>query len=201
MAVSEREKMLAGALYDPSDQELSALRRAAHRLCKEFNDTPEEEANKREEILDSLLPARGEGTELMAPVFLDYGIFTEFGTCCYANFNLTILDCCPVKIGNNVFFGPNCSLVTPLHPLLPKERNMKRREDGSFWNLEYAKPIVIGDDCWLGTGVTVCGGVTIGAGTVIGAGSVVTRDIPAGVFAAGVPCRVVRALTEADEMA
>lgn len=109
-----------------------------------------------------------------------------------------VLDTCPVTIGNDVFFGPNCSLLTPMHSYLPEERNLRRRADGSLYDLEYGKPITIGDNCWLAGNVTVCGGVTIGAGCVIGAGSVVTRDIPPHSLAAGNPCRVIRTITEAD---
>ena len=137
---------------------------------------------------------------MQGPVQFDYGIYTTIGANSYANFNFTVLDCCPVTIGKNVFFGPNCSLMTPMHPFLPSERNMRRKADGELYDLEYAKPIVIGDDCWIAANVVVCGGVTIGRGCVIGAGSVVTRDIPAGSLAAGNPCRVIRPITEADSV-
>lgn len=199
--MTEQEKMLSGKLYDPSDQELSAMRLRAHRLSKDFNDTYEDETEKRTAILQHLVPHMGEGTALNTPLFFDYGVFTTFGTYCYANVNLTVLDCCPVVIGNNVFFGPNCSLMTPVHPFLPRERNIRFHADGEPYDLEYARPITIEDDCWIASNVTVCGGVTIGRGTVIGAGSVVTRDIPAGTFAAGNPCRVVRKITAQDSVA
>ncbi len=104
------------------------------------------------------------------------------------------------KKPDDVFMGPNVTLATPMHPLLPEERNVRRRPDGGFYNLEYAKPITIEDNCWLASNVTVCGGVTIGEGCVIGAGSVVTRSIPAHSLAAGNPCRVIRTLTEEDRM-
>lgn len=198
--MTEQEKMLSGKLYDPSDKTLSALRTAAHKLSKDYNDTYEDETDKRTVILEKLVPHAGKGLYLQGPVQFDYGIFTTFGDSCYANFNFTVLDCCPVTIGSNVFFGPNCSLMTPIHPLLPAERNMRFHADGSAYDLEYAAPITIGDDCWIAAGVTVCGGVTIGKGCVIGAGSVVTRDIPDGVFAAGNPCRVIRPITEADSV-
>jgi maltose O-acetyltransferase len=99
-----------------------------------------------------------------------------------------------------VFIGPNCSLVTPVHPLLCEERKSRTKEDGTHYDLEYTKPITLCDGVWLATNVVVCGGVTIGKNSVIGAGSVVTRDIPEGVFACGNPCRVVRKLTEQDSV-
>ena len=135
-----------------------------------------------------------------APVYFDYGCNTYFGKFSGTNFNFTCLDVCPVHIGDNVMIGPNVTLATPMHPLLPEERNVRQREDGSYYNLEYAKPITIENDCWLASNVVVCGGVTIGEGSVIGAGSVVTRSIPPHSLAAGNPCRVIRQLTEADRM-
>ncbi|MCI9504592.1 MAG: sugar O-acetyltransferase [Clostridia bacterium] len=196
--MTETEKMLAGKIYDPSDKELAEIRTRAHVLSKRYNDTEETESEKRTEILDELLPKRGENNFLQGPVYFDYGKFTRTGKNFYANFNLTVLDCCPVTIGNDVMMGPNCSIVTPVHPLRYQDRNMRLKEDGSAFDYEYAKPITIGNNCWLATNVTVCGGVTIGDGCVIGAGSVVTRDIPANSFAAGNPCRVIRAITEQD---
>lgn len=198
--MTETEKMLAGKMYDPSDPELARLRGAAHRLSKEYNDTVEDEEEKRADILRQLLPNMGEGAYLQGPIQFDYGVYTSIGVNSYANFNFTVLDCCPVTIGDNVFFGPNCSIMTPMHPFLPSERNMRRRENGQLYDLEYARPITIEDDCWIAANVVVCGGVTIGRGSVIGAGSVVTRDIPAGSLAAGNPCRVIRPITEADSV-
>ena len=105
-----------------------------------------------------------------------------------------------MTIGENVFFGPNVSLLTPVHPLRYQDRNTYRKEDGTVTDKEYAKPITIGSNCWIAGNVTVCGGVTIGEGSVIGAGSVVTRDIPANVIAAGSPCKVIREITEEDSL-
>ncbi len=196
----EKEKMLSGQLYDPSDEELSALRIKARKLARRYNSTDEDNWKTLNEILKELVPNRGEGTFFQAPVYFDYGCFTTFGKNCGANFNFTVLDCAPIKIGDNVLFGPNCTLAAPMHPLCPKERNVRTRENGELYNLEYAKPITIGSDCWLASNVTVCGGVTIGEGCVIGAGSVVTRDIPPYSLAAGNPCRVIRQITEEDLM-
>ena len=198
--MTETEKMLAGKIYDASDSYLADRRIVAHRLSKQYNDTFEDEAEKRTAILKELIPNLGEDTYLQGPIQFDYGLYTTFGTRCYANFNFVVLDTCPITIGNNVFFGPNCTLATPLHPYLPEERNLREKEDGTLYTLEYGAPIHIGDDCWLAANVTVCGGVTIGAGCIIGAGSVVTRDIPAGSLAAGNPCRVIRPITEQDSI-
>lgn len=198
--MTQKERMLAGKLYDPLDPELAALRTRAHKLSKAYNDTTEDQVDLRREIMEQLVPALGEGSYIQGPVQFDYGVFTTFGKRCYANFNLTVLDVCPVTIGDDVFIGPNCTLVPPLHPLLAAERRIQPMEDGHISDVEYGAPIVIGDGCWLASNVTVCGGVTIGAGCVIGAGSVVTRDIPAGSLAAGVPCRVIRPITEADSV-
>ena len=197
--MTEREKMLSGALYLPEDPELKALRGKAHRLNTEYNNTLETDQERREEILSELVPNRGKDVYLQGPVQFDYGVFTSFGDGSYANFNLTVLDCAPVKIGSCVYMGPNVSLYTAMHPMHPEDRKFFPFAHG-MTDQESARPITIGDDCWLGGNVTVCGGVTIGRGCVIGAGSVVTRDIPDNVFAAGVPCRVIRPITEADRL-
>ena len=196
--MTEKEKMLKGMIYNPADAELQHMRTCAHNLCNAYNKL-DEGARRRQVILSKLLP-HGNGVYLQGPIYFDYGHFTTFGKNCYANFNLTILDCCPVTIGDNVFIGTGVSIVTPVHPLLPTERNMYVDDTGVLTDREYAKPIVIGSNCWIASNVTVCGGVTIGEGCVIGAGSVVTRDIPAGSFAAGNPCRVVRKISEEDSI-
>ena len=192
--------MSAGKLYDTSEKELAKMRTKAHKLSKDYNDTYEDETEKRATILKELCPNLGKGTYLQGPVQFDYGTNFKTGENCYANFNLTVLDCAPVTLGDDVFIGPNCQLVPPVHPLLTKERKIRFKEDGTAYDIEYAKPIVIGDGVWLASGVTVCGGVTIGKNSVIGAGSVVTRDIPEGVFAGGNPCRVIRKITDADSV-
>lgn len=164
--MTEKEKMLAGQIYDPSDEELLKLRQNAHILSKKYNDCFETDA-QRTDLLHELIPHMGENVYLQGPVQFDYGCFTEIGKNTYANFNFTCLDCAPVKIGNDVFIGPNVSLLTPVHPFRFQDRNMYRRADGVYADREYAKPITIGDNCWLAGNVTVCGGVTIGSGTVI----------------------------------
>ena len=179
--MSEKEKMLAGKIYDPTDEELTILRTKAHRLSQHYN-TLFEDDDLRNTIIDELIPSKGEGLYLQGPIYFDYGIFTSFGKNCYANFNFTVLDVCPVNIGSNVFFGPNCSLMTPMHPLRWQERNIKFKDDKTAYDDEYAKPINIGEGC------------------VIGAGSVVTKDIPANSLAAGNPCKVIREINEKDSI-
>ena len=195
-----KEKMLAGVLYDPTDDELAALRERAHRLSHAYSNTLETDEDERDQIIRELIPDIGENAYFQGPVQFDYGCFTRVGENTYVNFNFTCLDCAPVSIGANVFFGPNISLLTPVHPLRWQERNLYTKPDGTMTNREYARPITIGDNTWLGGSVTVCGGVTIGEGSVIGAGSVVVKDIPPNAFAAGNPCRVIREITEEDSM-
>lgn len=198
--MTEREKMLTGQLYDPTDEELVALRMKVRRLCERYNSSSCEEQKLRSELLREILGKCGEDAYMEPDIRFDYGCNTFTGKNFFANFNCVILDVAPVHIGDDVMFGPNVTIATPLHPLLARERKIRAREDGSKFDLEYAKPIVIEDGAWLASGVTVTGGVTIGAGAVIGAGSVVTRDIPPGVVAAGVPCKVLRPLSEEDAM-
>lgn len=198
--MTEKEKMLAGKLYDPNDEELLALRRKAHALSKRYNDTLEEETELRETLLNELLPDRGEGTYLQGPVFFDYGVFTKVGKNFYANFNFTVLDVCQITIGDNVFVGPNVSLLTPKHPLRWQERNIYKSEKGYLTDKEYGAPIEIGDNCWIAGNVSILAGAKIGKGCVIGAGSVVVKDIPDNSFAAGNPCRVIRTITEKDSV-
>ena len=189
--MTEYEKMLKGMIYDCNVNELKEMRQRAYTLCHEFNSLKKYD-ERRKEILKILWPD-AEGLYLNGPIFFDYGVNTHFGKNCYANFNLTVLDTCEVNIGNNVMFGPNVSIYTPLHPLIASERAIYfDKEKGYSVDKEYGKPITIEDNCWIASNVTICGGVTIGRGSVIGAGSVVTRDIPANSFAAGNPCRVIR---------
>ena len=192
--------MLAGKVYDASGYGLPEMRARAHRLCAEYNSTLETEVKKRAKIVRALLPNASDGAYLQGPFFCDYGDNIRIGKNFYANFNLTILDCCPVEIGDDVFIGPNVSLLTPVHPLRWQQRNARVKPDGTVYDLEYAKPIKIGNNCWLAGNVTVIGGVTIGEGCVIGAGSVVTRDIPPNSLAVGNPCKVIRKITEKDDI-
>ena len=190
--MTEREKMTAGLLYNPADDELYMLRTKAHRLCTDYNKLYDTDEVERNAILRELLPDFDEDEiYFQGPIFFDYGMNIHIGKNFYANFNCTILDICPVTIGDNVMLGTGVSLLTATHPLRWQERNLRQTPEGLV-QLEAGKPITIGSNCWLASNVTVVGGVTIGEGCVIGAGSVVTKDIPANVFAAGNPCRVIK---------
>ncbi|MGM9509374.1 sugar O-acetyltransferase [Larkinella sp. GY13] len=186
--MSEREKMLAGEWYWANDPELLAMRARARELFMQYNQTLNSEQPLREEILGILLGSFGKNPDIQPPFYCDYGAYIHLGDTVFINYNCTILDYCPVTIGNNVLIGPNVSLYAASHPLLASHRIQK----GS----DIAKPITIGHNVWLAGNVVVCPGVTIGDNTTIGAGSIVTRDIPANVFAAGNPCRVIREVTE-----
>lgn len=194
------KNMLDGKAYRPDSPELSRLSSEAHRLSQEYNGIPDTDSKSRNAILDELFPGHGKDLYLQGPIQVDYGCFTEFGDNVYANFNLTILDTCPIKIGNNVMIGPNTTLATPLHPLLASQRNPRLQDDGKIADYEYGAPITIEDNCWLASNVTVCPGVTIGHDSVIGAGCVVTKNIPPNSLVLGVPGKVVKTLSEADRI-
>lgn len=198
--MKEEERIFAGILFCPGDEALRAMKLRSHNLSSLYSRTLEDETERREELLTQILGAKGKGVFIQGPVFFHYGTHTRIGDDFFGNYNLTIQDDAPVTIGNFVNFGPNVSIVTPIHPLIAAERRQMLDADGAPKHFCYAKPVTIGNDVWLGANVTVCGGVTIGDGCVIGAGSVVTKDIPANTFAAGVPCRVIREITEADSM-
>ena len=188
-------KMLNGELYDPNDKELVALRKKCHDLCREYNSLSEDNP-RRNKILEEISIKLGKNTYLQGPIYFDYGCFISFGENSYANFNLTILDTCPVTIGNNVFIGTGVSILTALHSMKYQERNQYMSEKGYMTDKEYGKPVTIEDNCWIASNVTICPGVKIGKGTVIGAGSVVTRSIPSNSFAVGNPCKVIKEIKQ-----
>ena len=183
---SEREKMLAGALYDPHDPELAGGRIRARDLCQALNATRETDTEGRRRILRELFGRGGDTVWMQPPFWCDYGSNIELGERVFFNFNCVVLDVCRVTIGDYTLFGPAVQIYTPMHPM---NAELRRRE-------EYGKPIEIGSDVWVGGGALILPGVRIGSRAVIGAGSVVTRDVPEGVFAAGNPCRVIRQIVE-----
>jgi maltose O-acetyltransferase len=180
---TEKEKMLAGELYDPLDAQLTQDRLKARFLISALNNSSEDQAEERGRILKELIPNAGAALWLQPPFYCDYGYNIKVRDKVFFNFNCVVLDVTTVTIGSRTMFGPNVQIYTATHPI-----NYKERASG----LEFAKPIVIGEDVWIGGSVVICPGVTIGDRSVIGAGSVVTKDIPADVFAAGNPCRVIR---------
>ncbi|MEG2314731.1 MAG: sugar O-acetyltransferase [Clostridia bacterium] len=196
----EEEKIFAGVLFAPGNPELRAIKLKTHNLCTQYNQTFEDETEKRAAIISQIFQAVGEGSFLQGPLYIHYGQHTQIGRHFFGNFNLTIQDDARVTIGDDCNFGPNVTIVTPVHPMLPDERRALIDTAGNTLHMCYAKPVTIGRDCWLGANVVVCPGVTIGAGCVIGAGSVVVRDIPPLTFAAGNPCKVIREITEADRI-
>ena len=198
--MKEEEKINAGILFSPADPELKAMKLKAHRLNQDYNRLYEDETAAREQILRELVGKLGAGVFIQGPVTFHYGCHTEIGDGCFINFNFTVQDDAKVTVGERCNFGPNVTIVTPMHPMIAAERRAVLGPDGKPARLCWAKPVHIGNDCWFGANVVVCPGVSVGDGCVIGAGSVVTRDIPANSFAAGNPCRVIREITEADSM-
>lgn len=198
--MTEEERIFSGRLFAPRSPELADKKLRAHRLSRDYNALDEEDAQARRDLLCRLLGGIGEGSSLMGPVHFHYGCHTEIGAGCFINCNFTVQDDARVKIGDYCNFGPNVTIVTPLHPLRADERRSFRCDDGAERFLCWARPVTIGSDCWFGANVVVCPGVTVGDGCVIGAGSVVTRDIPPNSLAAGVPARVIRPITEQDSI-
>ena len=183
---TELEKMLAGELYDPLDPALILARDRARNLCQDLNATRENDQQTRRRILKELFGKGGETVWMEPPFFCDYGTNILLGERVFFNFNCIVLDVCRVEIGSFTFFGPAVQIYTATHPM---NAELRRKQ-------EFAKPIEIGADVWVGGGAIICPGVKIGSRSVIGAGSVVTREIPDGVFAAGNPCRVIREIRE-----
>lgn len=193
MTIEERiNEMMSGELYQATAAvELLELLDRCHEACERYNSLPPSAHAEREAQMRRLLGRTGKRFKILSPFRCDYGFNIEVGEDFFANFNMVILDEARVTFGDRVFVAPNCSFYTAGHPL-----DVERRRQG----LEYSWPITVGDDVWIGGNVTVLPGVTIGSGTVIGAGSVVTHNIPAGVLAAGNPCRVIRRLEPEEKL-
>jgi maltose O-acetyltransferase len=183
--VTEKDKMLSGEMYDATDPQLTAERRRARDLCKALNESHDSEQELRERIIRELFGTAGDAIWIEPPFYCDYGSNITLGSKVYFNFNCVILDPAPVIIGSNVLFGPGVQVYTAAHPMNASDRRTWR---------EFAQPVKIGSDVWVGGGAILCPGVRIGSQSVIGAGSVVTDDIPEDVFAAGNPCRLIRRL-------
>ena len=186
--MNQKERMIAGLPYKSSPELRDALLKGRD-FCFKYNNISPLEREERMNMIKGFFAKTGEKLSIQSPFYCDYGFNISIGEYFFSNYNLVILDIAPVKIGDNVMFGPNVSLYTAGHPIHPVSRNS---------GYEYGLPITIGDNVWLGGNVAVTPGVTIGENTVIGAGSVVVKDIPANVVAAGNPCRVVREIKEEE---
>ena len=186
---SEKEKMISGKPYKAFGDELLAERQYAKEMIFDFNSLRPNQIDERNEILKRLLGKTKDKYFIEPPFRCDFGYNIEIGENFYSNYNLIILDCAPVKIGDNVLIGPNVSIYTAGHPLHYEIRNQE---------YEYAFPIIIGDNVWIGGNVVINPGVSIGENSVIGSGSVVTKDIPNNVIAIGNPCKVLRVITDDD---
>lgn len=188
--MTQKERMLAGLLYDPSDKELKDARRQAKHLTYLYNTCDPTDYERRAALMKELIGEQAEHVWIEAPFYCDYGKNIEFGEEFYSNVNCVILDVAKVRIGDYVMFGPNVGVYTAGHPIHPENRC-------SGW--EYGREITIGNRVWVGAGTQINPGVTIGNDVVIGSGSVVTKDIPDGVIAAGSPAKVIRSITEEDK--
>jgi len=180
---NEKEKMLLGELYNPNDSELITERHNARLIFRKINNLSENEQKERKKLFNELLGKIGKGFYIEPPFYCDYGYNIKLGNQVFMNFNCCILDVREVNIGNRVMIGPNVQIYTATHPIEAKAR--------ATW-LEFAKPITIGNDVWIGGAAIICPGVTIGNGAVIGAGSVITKNIPDHVFAAGNPAKIIK---------
>ena len=190
MTENFEEMLFSGKLYQPDSPDLLKVQSKAARLMYTYNATRADEGEKRAELLQQMLAECGEGCYIEAPFYANWGgRHVHFGDHIYVNFHLTMVDDGEIFVGSHTMFGPNVTLATAAHPILPE-----LRENGYQYNL----PIHIGKNCWLGANVAVLPGVTIGDNSVIGAGSVVTKDIPANVVAFGTPCHVVREIGAHD---
>lgn len=183
--MTEREKMLDGQVYDACNKELLSLLNECKEKLQQYNNLSPANREERKNMLFAILGQCDDEVFINQPFYCDYGKNIRVGKRFFANFHFTVLDEAYVTIGDDAFIGPNVSIYTACHSTDPKERNTRR---------EWAKPVTIGNNCWIGGSVTILPGVTIGDNCTIGAGSVVVQDIPAGSIAVGNPCRVVKTI-------
>ena len=189
--MTEKEKMLAGMLYEPGDSEILAEQQTYKDKLWEFNHLHPSQTERKEQLMHEMFAECGSNNYSEAPLNANWGGHNvHLGSGIYANYNLTLVDDGQIYIGDGAKFGPNVTLATPGHPILPELRKAPL--------LQYNKDIHIGANVWIGAGAVICPGVSVGEGSVIGAGSVVTRDIPANVVAYGNPCRVIRKISRID---
>lgn len=188
--MTEKEKMIAGQLYQAGGPELSKERTEARKIVKTFNESSPEDTNIRIELLQKLVGSSGKNFWIEPPFYCDYGYNIHVGDDVFFNFNCVILDVTPVHLGDRVFVAPNVQFYAATHPINAKQR-------GEMW--EFGKPITIGNDVWIGGSSVICPGVSIGDRTIVGAGSVVTKSFPEDVIIGGNPAKIIRHITENDE--
>ncbi|WGE41271.1 sugar O-acetyltransferase [Actinobacillus equuli] len=189
--MTEQEKMCSGNLYNPADSKLKQDRLNAREIVFQLNQLAPSQQAEKTTLFNQLFHTAKTEFHIELPFRCDYGYNIKLGDNFYANYNCTMLDCAPISIGNNVMFAPNVSLFTAAHPIDPELRNS---------GIEFAMPIVIGNNVWIGGNSVVMPNVTIGNNVVIGAGSVVTKDIPDNCIAVGNPCRVLRQINQQDKI-
>lgn len=189
--MTEREKMLAGELYDCGDEELLIQWYKGKNIAKKFNELPYDHTQEKDQLLYELLGGREKNLWIAAPFFVDYGNNIFIGENCEINMNCIFLDCNKITIGNNCGIAPGVQILTVYHPTNARERISKNEQGFAFWKTQ-SKPVTIGDDVWIGAGSIIMPGVEIGNNVVIGAGSVVTKSIPDNVIAVGNPCKIIR---------
>lgn len=198
--INEWQRMVTGKLYNPDNDLIKKRHNRGLTNCDKFNRVPLYRKKTKAKALERLIPSsKGNNLTIFSPFYCEYGININIGKDCFINYNCTFLDVAPITIGNGVFIGASATLATPNHPFLKNERLYNSYPDG-FYNLEYAKPIIIKDGCWICSSVTICGGVTIGENSIIASGAVVTKDIPANCIASGVPAKIVRMIDEDDKI-
>ena len=188
--MTEKEKMLSGQMYNPNDKELNTERHIARTIFQKINSMDGDQKKEQNKLFAKLLGQSVKGLWIEPPFYCDYGYNIKVGKNVFMNFNCCILDVMEVKIGNNIMIGPNVQIYTATHPIDAKTR--------SSW-LEFAKPVNIGNDVWIGGGAIICPGVTIGNGAVIGAGTVVTKNVPDNVVFAGNPAKFIKNIDNSDK--
>ncbi len=185
--MTEREKMIQGLAYDPQDSELVSLRRRARMLCRQLEAIPSPDQERRQAFLQGLFGSVGKNAYVESGFQCDYGVNIHVGDNFYANFQCVFLDVAEIVIGHNCLIAPQVGLYTATHALDPEERKS---------GLEYAKPIVIGDDCWIGGGAKILPGVTLGRGTIVAAGAVVTKSFGDYVVVGGCPAQIIKSVPQ-----
>lgn len=188
--ITEKEKMIAGELYNPEEMNLVSMRAQARKICAQYNRCEDDDVGQRAQLLEDLLGSAGQNPSIHANFRCDYGFNIHVGDNFFANYDCIILDCAEVRIGDNCFLGPQIGIYTACHPLDPVER---------VSSIEFARPVTIGNRCWIGGHAVINPGVTLGNNVVVASGSVVTKSFGDNVVIGGNPARVIRVIeTEAE---